>query len=52
MIASSGMSRENVAMVVPSFGAELARKLMARSDPAPGMFCTITVGWPGMCRPR
>ena len=48
MTASSGMSREKVAIVVPSRGAELARKLTARNDPAPGMFCTITLGLPGM----
>ncbi len=48
MIERSGMSRAKVAMAVPSLGAELAMKLTARRLPAPGMFCTTTLGLPGM----
>ena len=39
-------------MVVPSFGAVLNMKLAAARLPAAGMFCTTTVGLPGMCLPR
>ena len=42
------MSRAKCAIAVPSFGAVLAMKLTARSEPAPGMFCTTTLGLPGM----
>src|SRR5215470_11739474 len=34
--------------VVPSRGATVAKYVMARMPPAPGMFCTTTCGLPGM----
>jgi len=34
---------------VPSLGAAVARLRAARRPPAPARFCTITVGWPGIC---
>ena len=48
---SMARPRLNMPIVAPSFGATLNRKFAARSEPAPGMFCTTTVGWPGMCLP-
>ena len=38
--------------VVPSFGSELYRLLVATRLPAPGMLRTITVGLPGRYLPR
>ena len=46
------MPRWISAMVVPSLGALLNMKLVAAMLPAAGMFCTTTVGLPGMCLPR
>src|SRR5262245_54427544 len=40
------MLRTNVAIAVPSFGAAEYTKLVARREPAPGMFCGTTRGWP------
>ena len=35
-------------IMVPSCGPTLASVLASRRLPAPGMFCTMTVGFPGM----
>ena len=41
----------NVVMTVPSFGAVASRWRTDVMLAAPGMFCTITFGLPGMWRP-
>ena len=41
-----------IQIAVPSRGARLLSQLTERRLPAPGMFCTTTVGLPGMWRPR
>ncbi len=45
---SSAAGAPNTPSAVPSRGAALAMKLAARTEPAPGMFCTTMFGWPGM----
>ena len=47
----SSMPRWTNAMLEPSLGAMLNMWLVAARLPAAGMFCTITVGLPGMWRP-
>jgi hypothetical protein len=47
-----GMLRENEPNTVPSRGACAERKLTAGMLAAAGMFCTMIVGWPGMCLAR
>ncbi len=45
------MPRAKVPITVPSFGAAENRYSAALMLPAPGMFCGISVGFPGMCLP-
>jgi hypothetical protein len=45
---STGMLRDTVASTLPSLGATLATYWAARMLPAPGMFCGIMLGLPGM----
>ena len=50
--AASVMLRDTMPIALPSRGARLNRKLVARIWPAPGMFSTTKVGLPGMKRGR
>ena len=49
--ACDGRLREKLPMTVPSLAAALKTWLAATTVPAPGMFCTMIDGRPGMCRP-
>ena len=51
-IGSNATVCTKVAITVPSLGATLASQLAAVMPLAPTMFCTMTFGLPGMCRPR